>query len=145
MENEATDALAAIQETRGKLADRLTTPWWYHPILGALIAQFILVQGLVDHRVKYLSTLVLGLGCAWLIRAYKDRTGLVAGLPPGKLSALLFWAMLAAVGGMAMLVLLAELWPRWVVALAGAAWLCVVIFGRAYDRAYRADLREGDA
>src|SRR5699024_12311806 len=64
------DALADVAASRGSVADRLVTPWWYHPILGALIAAIVLVNALhLSNLVKIVVAVASAAGMGLLVSA----------------------------------------------------------------------------
>ncbi|GLH99449.1 hypothetical protein [Phytohabitans aurantiacus] len=146
MESNNVEPLVAIAEARSALADRLITPWWYHPALGLLLAGYVVGMGLGNLAVKLAAAVLFTAGCLALGRAYRRLTGVwISGFDAGRAGR---WgkALGALVGTAAisawMIEYLTELtWPVWclaVVSFAGA-----VILGRRFDDALRAQLRAG--
>ncbi|WP_425860370.1 hypothetical protein [Arthrobacter sp. TWP1-1] len=148
MENElaqdAREALATVADARANAADRLVTPWWYHPVLGLLVAVFVVAITIGNIAVMISVTVVYFVGIGILVRAYKKKTGLwINGLTAGKAS---WWtvplmvAMIASMGGAYYFHAEKGLdWPAWV---AGAiVFVAVNIFGRLFDGALRTQLR----
>jgi hypothetical protein len=144
MESNAAEQLDAITDTRAAVADRLVTPWWYHPILGALIAGYVAGMGYGNTAVK-LATVVLFLGgTAALANAYRRLTGVwISGLAAGRASR---WA--TALGALIGVIAVAAWmigdytdlrWPVWILAAAGL--IGTIILGRKFDAALRAQLR----
>ncbi|MEV4570406.1 hypothetical protein AB0K12_42200 [Nonomuraea sp. NPDC049419] len=138
--------MAAIASVRAALADRLVTPWWYHPGFAALLGGCVLALGLGDVFVKIGGFLLLIACSALLARAYRRLTGVwVSGFeagPAGRwlgmlgvLTGLTFVGALAAgaVTGLQWLV-----WCLAVIELAGTLVLC-----RRFDAELRAGLRAG--
>ncbi|MEW9528287.1 hypothetical protein [Microbispora sp. NPDC049125] len=146
MESNSADHLSVIAEARAAVADRLITPWWYHPILGLLIAGYLLALGLGDTVVKIAGVVLFAAGSAALGSAYRRLTGVwVSGFQAGPAGR---WA--GALGGLAGLAAVASLaigaltdlrWPVWCLALAGFA--AGIVLGRRFDAALRAQLRAG--
>ena len=150
MENQrrehASEALTAIAEARAAAADTLVTPWWYHPILGLLLGAHVVVFSLGTMLIQAVGLVLFLAGLALLVRAYRRLTGVwISGFDAGRASR---WAY--AIGGVTGLLLLASwivvrttslVWPTWGL----AALLCVgvVILGRRFDLALRAQLRAG--
>ncbi|PYY49439.1 hypothetical protein [Curtobacterium sp. MCBD17_023] len=151
MENEhdlarAREALAAVEATRAYVADRLVTPWWYHPTLGLLTAAYLVgyTLGGTVVRMSVLIAFFVGLGA--LVSVYRRRTGVwVSGHRAGAATR---WAVAMGVSAVvvvvtAMVVHAATglLWPVW----AGAAVLFVLIvaLGRRFDARLRSELRSG--
>ncbi len=148
MENESAqevhEALAAIKGARANAADRLVTPWWYHPVLGLLAAVFVVAITIGGTWVAIAVAFVYFVGLGVLVGAYKEKTGLwINGLTAGKAS---WWTlplvviMIVGMGGAYYLHSEKGLdWPAWV---AGAVvFVAVNVFGRLFDGALRTDLR----
>ncbi|WP_229054993.1 hypothetical protein [Aeromicrobium sp. Leaf350] len=138
------EALAAVAAARRSVADRLVTPWWYHPALGLLLGGFTVAVALGDWWVTLVGLVVFAAGAGALVAAYRRRTGIwLSGHEPGPANR---WSSLMGVVaglGIAAAILLAfagvpDVWV-WVVAAAIA--VVIVPIGRRYDRELRADLR----
>lgn len=149
MENNSVDAvrqaLLDIEQTRAQVARGLITPWWYHPILGLLAGSFLVAMVLGDTWVMIPAILMYSLGLGILVAAYKSRTGLwVSGLRAGraaKWSYLLVACLLACTGiALGSHLGLGIAWPTWVAAV--VVLLSVILIGRRFDAALRAELRE---
>lgn len=144
MESHAAEQLAAISEARAAVADRLITPWWYHPVLGLLLAGYVVAMGLGASVVKMVAGLLFALGCVLLGNAYRRLTGVwVSGFDAGRASRWAF-ALGALIGVTALsawaLSAYTDLrWPVW--ALAAAGFAGTVFLGRRFDEALRAQLR----
>ena len=140
--DDARRSLSSIGATRDDVADRLSTPWWYYPVLGLLLAQMVAAYGLLGNLLSVLSALLLAAGSGWLVRTYADRTGLLATWPVGARGR---WALAAfALGVMAPVVVVLfaqDLSLGAALGLAALAWVCPVVLGPVYDAAHRADLR----
>lgn len=146
MENQSEEQLSIIAETRAAVADRLTTPWWYHPALGLLLAGYIVAFSLGGTLVRAAGAALLIAGCLLLMNAYRRLTGVwISGFDAGRASR---WAK--AMGALAAVAMLmswgiarwTELtWPLWVLFVATFAG--TVLLGRRFDTALRAQLRAG--
>lgn len=142
----AREALAAIDATRSSAADRLVTPWWYHPALGALTSAYLVGYAFGDTLVRLvvLAGFLVALGL--LAASYRRLTGVwVSGHRAGRATV---WAV--AMGVLAMALVAAALllysttgleWPVW--ACAAVVFVSVVVLGRAFDAKLRAELRSG--
>ncbi|MEU4690099.1 hypothetical protein [Actinoplanes sp. NPDC023714] len=146
MENDAAAQLAAITDARAAVADRLVTPWWYHPVLGLAAAGYVVGYSFGGTVVR-LVTVVLFVGVAFaLVSAYKRKTGVwVSGLNAGRASR---WAIamgvvlgVVAVAGLVVGMYTDLRWPVW--CLAGVTFVATVLLGRRFDAALRAQLRAG--
>lgn len=146
MENDAAAQLAAIQEARSTLADRLVTPWWYHPALGLAAAGFIVGYGFGNVAVRLATAVLFILACLALMRAYKRLTGVwISGFDAGRASR---WAKttgaLVGVTGIGAWAIGAYTDLDWLIwCAAGVAFVVTVVLGRRYDVALRAELRAG--
>lgn len=141
---DAANALASIDQARSEAAARLTTPWWYHPILGLLAAVFVVAYTIGGLGVMIAVAVVYFLGLGILMGAYKKQTGVwINGLKAGKAT---WWTlplvviMVAGMGAAFYFHVEHGLnWPAWV---AGAlVFIAVNVFGRRFDGALRSQLR----
>lgn len=141
---EAAQALATITATRASLADRLVTPWWYHPAIGLLLGGLVASQAIDSVALRNLVLVPYFAGVFALMSAYRKRTGLwVNGMLVGAgrryvialaviLGVLFVISVLGGVGA----------GKDWIPLAAGATCVPVVVYlGRRFDRALRADLR----
>ena len=150
MENESgaqqPDPLAMIAEARAAAADRLVTPWWYHPVLGLLVAGYVVAFSLGDTLVRSIALLVFLAGVTGLVRAYRRLTGVwLAGHEAGRASRWAY-AMGATIGVLMVVSLVIAwttslTWPTWVIA--AVVGVAMVVLGRRFDVALRAQLRAG--
>jgi hypothetical protein len=144
MENDPAAQLALVADARRNLADRLITPWWYHPALGAMLALYVVAFAFGSTIVRA-ATLVLFLaGCALLARAYRRLTGVwVSGFDagPARRWAYALGGTIAALmlGGWLIAWLTDLVWPVWLAA--AVLWVATVLLGRRFDAVLRADLR----
>ncbi|WP_051571047.1 hypothetical protein [Cryptosporangium arvum] len=146
MENNAAEQLAAINDTRAAAADRLVTPWWYHPVLGLLLAGYVLGLSLGDTAVRSGTLAVLIVGSVLLVRVYRRITGVwVSGFNAGRAGR---WAK--GMGGLAALGLATAWgiayftdlrWPVWLIA--ALVLVGTIVLGRRFDDELRAQLRAG--
>lgn len=138
----AQDALDSLIATRARIADRLVTPWWYHPILGAILGALVFSPSIP----RPWNTLVVGLsavGVGLLVQSYRRRTGVWVGgfsLPRARR-----WAWVLAVVALTCFLvgLAAADAHNHVLALiaAGVAAVAVVLIGPRSDAAIRAELK----
>ena len=140
------DQLAMIAEARAAAADRLVTPWWYHPILGFLLAGYVVALSLGDTVVKVVALPVFLGGLGLLVHAYRRLTGVwISGFeagPAGRWAYAMGGAIaVAMVGSLAISWTTSLAWPTWV--LAGLLFAAVIVVGRRFDVALRAQLRAG--
>jgi hypothetical protein len=131
------DALDAVARGRRAAAERLTTPWWYHPILGVLVGALVVAQA-ASTVVKIPVLVVFFVGLALLVRAYQQVTGVwVGGLrrgPAGRITIALASVYLAAV----FVGLLAGGW--WAVGAGVVVVPATIVLGRRFDVELRKEL-----
>jgi hypothetical protein len=140
--DDARRSLDSIGASRRDVADRMTTPAWYYPVLGLLVAQMVLAYGLVGDLLAVLSALVVVVGSGWLVRTYSGHTGLCITRPAGPLGAVALAAFAVGLAAPVLVVTLAgDLAAGVVLALAAVALVSTVVLGPVYDACYRADLR----
>lgn len=141
-------ALDAAEDSRRRLADRLVTPVWYHPLFGLTLLTLAyalgMPEGALEHRTRlYLlcgTALVAGLGLPWL---YRHQTGVRIRQATGPRSRrFLLWCLIpftAWIGALAA----SNVWSgqTWLPpALGVVALLAAVVCGRRYDNLVRGDL-----
>jgi hypothetical protein len=140
-------ALDAIDESRSDMADRLITPWWYHPVLGLLVGGLVTVATAGIPFTALMGVIaVYAVGLTLLVTAYRRKArvwvGFWDGGPKSRRSAALLLAVLlvitvvgAAVGiGMEI---------RWVAPVTGLAVAATMtLWGRHLDTIMRAEARE---
>lgn len=139
---EARATLEALDADASQLAARLVTPWWYHLVLGGLVAAAIGAQSLPGVS----SMVVIVLLIVWipfLIKAYTSRYQVSLTQPAGPRSRrmlLLILGVLAALMASGVLVKLNELSPWWVLVPAALGFVATVVLGRRYDAVLRAEI-----
>jgi hypothetical protein len=144
---EAQAALAAVDESRSDIADRLITPWWYHPVLGVLIGGLITVATIgVDFTILIGVLAVYAVGIYLLMSAYRRKTGVwmngFGGGPKARRTMMLLFATTLAITIIGS-VFSNGLEIRWTAVLTGlAVALTMTFWGRHYDNVLRAELRE---
>lgn len=139
---QAQAALAGLDADRVKLAERVVTPWWYHPILGAILAA--IVAGYALPTGYQLFVVALGLvAMVLLVRAYSRRYGVAVTSSFGPRTRRLQIAVGVTAGS--------ALAAAFVLNIAGApaAWMLlpmvvvfvgIILIGRRYDEALRSEL-----
>jgi predicted Na+-dependent transporter len=147
MERQDMEQLSIITEARAAVADRLITPWWYHPILGLLLAGYLVGLSLGSNAVRVITAVLFAIGCGLLVRAYRHLTGVwVSGVDAGRpirwaraLAAVVLACFTASWG----IAYWTELtWPVW--CLAAVVFVSTVILGRRFDTAQREQLRANE-
>lgn len=137
-------ALSSIDAARAVAADRLVTPWWYHPILGLLVAGYfpaITLCGVVGTVIAL--PIFIG-GLAVLVGSYKKLTGVwISGFAAGRASwwtlILVFVILAAALAAYVLHAVSGVVWPVWVAA--AVTFVAVNVFGRLFDTTLGASLR----
>lgn len=93
MENNQSDASQSLQDiadAQDAAASRLTTPAWYHPVLGLLVAGYIIGFTFGSRWVHIVVLIVFFAGLAALVQAYRRSTGMwISGFNAGRAS---LWA-----------------------------------------------------
>ena len=138
------DGLDEVRAGRAAAADRLVTPWWYHPALGILLGGYIVALVLGSPNVRLLAVVVFLVGLFGLMRAYKRLTGVwISGFDAGRASR---WAY--AMGAAVAVAIGLAFWGHavfdaaWPVIAAGVlAAVSVVVLGHRFDTALREQLR----
>lgn len=137
--------LDEVRAGRAAAADRLVTPWWYHPALGILLGAYIVALVLGSSGVRLVAVAVFLVGLVGLMRAYKRLTGVwISGFDAGRASR---WAY--AMGAAVAVAIGLAFWgysvfdAAWPVVAAGVlAAVSVVVLGRRFDAELREQLRE---
>lgn len=139
---EARATLAALDTDATQLAARLVTPWWYHPVLGAMVAAAIIAQSLP--RVTSMVVIVMVIiGIPFLIKAYTRRYKVWMSEPAGPRSRrmlLLLLGTLVVLMASGVLMKIAGLSPWWVLLPAVLGLLATVWLGCRYDAVLRAEI-----
>jgi len=139
--DEARASLDDVRRMEADLADRLATPWWYHPGLGLIEA--LLVSSMAFPKSLSAPAIVVGLvGLGVLVSAYKRLTGL--GMSNHYFALAREWSVaLLVVILLAIVVVLLVDQVLVVAVTAGVVFVSTVILGRRADRAMRYRLRHG--
>ncbi|KAA0919140.1 hypothetical protein [Dietzia sp. ANT_WB102] len=147
-----TAALADVDSARRAVADRLISPWWYHPTLAVILAAIMLTAALNLPNIVRVPVAVAGaVGIVLLIAGYQRTTGLWVDMRNlGPISRRWWFAYAAVV----LVVLVISLWPTatdqalplWLaILLAVVAIIAQIVLGRRVDDAMRAEIRAGTA
>ncbi|GAB48873.1 hypothetical protein [Mobilicoccus pelagius] len=143
-------ALADAGTSRQAAADRLVTPPWYHPVLGANLAVLVLAAALPLPTVT-LVLVALGsmLVSAALIHRYQRLTGVWIGPAQAGPRSRLLWALyalaIAAAMAVAILVRAQQLPVGWAWVAAAVSAVGTVVLGRRIDATLRDEIRGGRA
>ena len=138
----AREALSDLTTDRAQLAQRIVTPWWYHPTLGILSALMVLMPAL-DRPWATVMAAMLVLSLA-LLETSRRRNGVamsqgVTGRGTLKLGVTRVLIVLALMlVSLAIRLLGFSTW--WAVVLAVLACCVVMLLGPRYDRAQRREL-----
>ena len=138
------EALAQVAATSADAAERLVTPWWYHPILGALLCLHLTALS-TGPLFVLVSTPVFVFGCVTLARVYRRQTGIWVTFttrPRGIYGTALFAAHV--VFGVSVALTLASKGAPWSMGagLGVVVGVVTVPLGRWIDACMRADIRE---
>lgn len=142
--SEARAALDGLDSDGAALAERIVTPTWYHPILGAIVAVLVVGTALPGPY----STIVLALavvGMVLLVVEYRRRYGVSttqAAGPRGKRLLAVMVAVVIACMASSLVVKFAELPIWWMLAPAALAMLVTVTLGHRYDAALRSEIAQ---
>jgi hypothetical protein len=146
METEtATAQLAALQEARDRMAERVVPPRWYDPALGVVVFLLLSAVSLRDAGWLYFATLAVGGGGLWaLVTAYKRITGVwVSGMRRGRTAPVIrvwFAVYAVVVGAAGVAEFLFDV--RGAMVVAGAVLgVAITFLGRWWMRLYVAELR----
>lgn len=141
---EAQASLDALDTDASQLAERLVSPWWYHLILGGLVAAAIGVQGLPEVASITVIVLVI-LWIPFLMGSYTSRYKVSMTRPAGPRSRrmlLLILAVLALLMSSVVLMKIASLPQWWVLLPAAAGFVATVMLGRKYDAVLRSEVAQ---
>ena len=140
--DEARSTLAFLDDDGARLIERVVTPWWYHPILAAIVAAIIISQALPGAWGITLLPLAI-IAIPLLMLAYKKHSGVATTQPAGPRSKRLM-LMLMAVVVLALVstlvVKLTDSSPWWALIPAAIAAVATVLLGRRYDAVLRQEL-----
>lgn len=139
---EARAALSDLDADGARLAERVVTPRWYHPTLGAIVALIVCTQALPAPG--SLVTLPIALfALPVLVIVYRRRYGVWVSQPAGPRSS----RILRTMGTIVLLAFAAALAVKytaieygWVLLPAAVAFVACVVLGRRYDDALRSEL-----
>ena len=139
---EAHAALSGLAADATRLAERVVTPRWYHPTLGAIVALICCTQALPSPAsVAFLPVALFALPL--LALAYRQRYGLWIAQPTGARSRRLLAALVTLVllsFCAALVVKFTTVDYGWVLLPAAIAFVGSVLLGRRYDDALRREL-----
>ena len=139
-------SLQDIADAQYAAATRLTTPIWYHPILGLLAAGYFVAFTFGSTKVHSVALIVFLAGLAALVRAYRRRTGMwISGFGAGKASRWAYALSALFVTSSATAKISYKVadvrWPTWVAAatIVGGT----IALGHLFDNAVRKQIRQG--
>jgi len=146
------DALADVAATRSSVADRLLTPWWYHPALGVILAALVLVGALdLPNPVRIPVAVACAAAIGLLVFAYQRVTGLWVDLRNLGPISLRWWfaylVMVIVIVGISLVPSFTDHGlPGWTTALLIVSILLgTIVLGRRMDAAMRTEIRSGAA
>lgn len=138
----AHDTLNALDRDRQRLREKLTTPAWYHPLTGALVAS-IAAAPYFSSSWGFLFVLVIVSILASLRKLGRRRGIVVPKNPTGAKTRVIFGVQIASFFlFLVAIYLLRELEPAWwwLLILMVVAFIVTVVLGRSYDRAQQDEL-----
>lgn len=141
---EARAALEVLDTDASQLAGQLVSPWWYHLILGALVAAALGAQALPG--VPAVSVIVMVI--IWIpvmMQSYTSRYRISMTRPAGprsKRMLLLILAVLAVLTGSVVVLKIASLLQWWVLLPAAVGFVATVMLGRRYDAVLRSEIAD---
>jgi hypothetical protein len=131
--------LAALDRDRAALAERVATPWWFGPGMGAALFLVIASNAVEPEWVSVPAVLLGALGIGALAGVYQRRSGVWRTIPPRLMAG---WLVFAAVVLVPAFVLGDE--RPWVFVVAGAVLgVAIAVLSRRWTRAWQRELREG--
>lgn len=144
------DALADVAASRTSVADRLITPWWYHPALGAILAALVLLGALDAHNaIRLTVALLAAISIGALVGLYQRTTGMWVNLRNLGPASTRWWAaylvLVVLIVGVSTMPSITDITlPTWgAELLAAMIFIGTVVLGRRMDEAMRADIRTG--
>ena len=138
---EAARALEQLGIDDGRLASKIVTPGWYHPVLGLIIA--VIVASLAFGLWAFPACIVAMLALVLLTLAYTRRYGVGAPKSSGQRSRTIIAALSALVGVAFVSSLVIGFVPiaPWFAVIPGAVvFVATILLGRSYDDALRREI-----
>lgn len=138
----AREALSVLDADGARLAQRVITPWWYHSILGVIVA--LMIFGVAYPGALGFGLVAIGvIGIALLVRVYTLRTGVwisrAAGPSTRQLQRVLMVINIVLMGT-ALALRVTEPAPWWALLPALSGLFATWVMGRHYDRELRREL-----
>ena len=140
---EAASAMAAIDDRRAWLADRLIAPCWYHPAFGVLAGALIAVAETRNWPLFYWAVAGYSAGCGALMWMNQRRVGVAVKYFRRRVS-IVFAAQVLTLSALVALACWLDLdrGRRGAFLVAGVLAVAItIVFGRWTDRALRADFQ----
>jgi len=140
---EAASAMAAIEDRRAWLADRLIAPRWYHPALGVLAGALIAVAETRNWPLFYWAVAGYSAGCGALMWMNQRRVGVAVKYFRRRVS-IVFAAQVLTLSALVAVACWLDLdrGRRGTFLVAGVLAVAItILFGRWTDRALRADFQ----
>lgn len=139
---DAHDTLAALEKDGERLRGRLTTPGWYHPLVGALVAATATAPYFSSSWGFLLVIVIVSILAS--LRSVGRRRGIVVPKRPtgAKTRRILAVQITSFVLFLVAIFLLRELDPAWwwLLVLMIVTFIVTVVLGRSYDRAQQEEL-----
>jgi len=138
----ARDALSGLGDDRARLANRVITPWWYHPIYAVILVVLVCSQALPG--VWSLPVILGAVVALTVLRTTYDRKyGISIDKPQGALTRTLLAAVIVILVASMIAVRVMQqtatsLW--WILVPSAVTAAAAVALGRCYDAALRREL-----
>ena len=140
---EAASAMAAIDDRRAWLADRLIAPGWYHPACGVLAGALIAVAETRNWPLFYWAVAGYSAGCGALMWMNQRRVGVAVKYFRRRVS-IIFAAQILTLSALVAVACWLDLdrGRRGTFLVAGVLAIAItIVFGRWTDKALRADFQ----
>lgn len=143
---QAQDVLAGLDADRVRLAQQVVTPWWYHPVLGGILAAIVFSYALLRLGYPFLVVAAGLVAMVFLVRTYSRRYGVeVAGWlgPRTRRLQIAVGVLVGACILSSLVIMLAEASAGWALLPATAVFCGIIVLGRRYDAAMRSEMARG--
>ncbi|WP_336706671.1 hypothetical protein [Oerskovia sp. USHLN155] len=139
---QAREALASLRADDATLAERLVTPRWYYPLLGAIVAVIIVSQALPSPASLILLPVAI-LALPALVVVHRRRHGLWFSLPAGPRSRRVYRIMMMILVPCFVAMVVVKVTPvpyGWVLLPAAVGLVTPLVLGPRYDELFRQEL-----
>lgn len=143
---QAQDVLAGLDADQALLAQRIVTPWWYHPVLGGILAVIVISYALLPLGYPFLAVAAGLVAMVLLLRSYSRHYGVEVTGWLGPRTRRLQVAVGILVGACILsssVIMLVGVSAWWALLPAAAVFSGVIVLGRRYDEAMRGEMARG--